>query len=228
MKALAKRLDERNIPYTWDIYTNSPQSFVSENIVYRKPRLDILNYAKASDFLIQLSDNEGYCYSVIESLLIGTPVIVTPCPAFKELGLNDSNSIKLEFDCSNIDQVIDRMLEKFDFKYIPKKDNWDNVLVKGKSTYKEELKMRFLVEATDEFEKKGITDGERGNIIPKEGEQWEVDFERKEVLTGNNEYGIEFVKVIEEIKEETTETKIENTEEVVEEVKPKKKKAKKE
>ena len=207
MKELIKRLDERKIPYTWDIYTNSPQQKISDNIVYRKPRLDILNYVKASDFLIQLSDNEGYCYSVIESLSIGIPVIVTPCPAFKELGLNDANSITFNFDCSNVDQVIDRMLEKFEFEYKPKKDNWENVLEKGKSTYKEELKMRYLVEATEEYEKNGITDNQRGNVIPKAGEQWEVDFERKEILTGGNEYGIVFVKVIKEIEDEIKEVK---------------------
>ena len=37
--------------------------------------------------------------------------------------------------------------------------------------------------------------------VPKQGEEWIVDYNRKDVLCGENEHGIIFVEVIEEIKE---------------------------
>lgn len=88
------------------------------------PKLDIQNEIVKADFLIQLSDNEGYCYSVIEALTNGIPVIVTPVPVFKELKINEKNSIILNFDCSNLDEVIDKIqTKKFDFTYKAPEDN---------------------------------------------------------------------------------------------------------
>ena len=68
--------------------------------------------------------------------------------------------------------------------------------------------MRYLVEATNKYEKTSNFDLElskqRGvkKYIPKQGEQWEVDFERKEKLV---ELG--YVEVVEEIKEVETAVK---------------------
>lgn len=87
-------------------------------------------------------------------------------------------------------------------------DEWEEILEKGKSIYKEEMKMRYLVEATDKYEKKNDYDLELSKqkgqkYIPKKGEQWEVDYARKEKLI---ELG--YVKEIKEIKEEAIETAI--------------------
>ena len=79
-------------------------------------KLNIIDDIAKADFLVQLSDNEGYCYSIVEALNLHVPVIVTPIPVFKEIGLDETNSITLNFDLSNIDNVIDRMLNtNFDF-----------------------------------------------------------------------------------------------------------------
>ena len=88
------------------------------------PKLDIQNEIVKADFLIQLSDNEGYCYSVIEALTNNIPVIVTPVPVFKELKINETNSIILNFDCSNLDEVINKIqTKKFNFTYKAPEDN---------------------------------------------------------------------------------------------------------
>lgn len=88
------------------------------------PKLDIQNEIIKADFLIQLSDNEGYCYSVIEALTNNIPVIVTPVPVFKELKINEKNSIILNFDCSNLDEVINKIqTKKFNFTYKAPEDN---------------------------------------------------------------------------------------------------------
>ena len=88
-----------------------------------KPRLDILDYVANADYLVQLSDNEGFCYSVVEALCAGTPVIVTPCPVFDEIGLVDGeNCYKVPFDMKNFD--VKKLLgEPLKFEYRPPQDS---------------------------------------------------------------------------------------------------------
>ena len=199
---LAETLNKNNIPYIWTIFTDDINTINNPNIIYMNPRLDIINYIANSDYLVQLSDNEGYCYSVIESLMVGTPVIVTECPVFKELGvINNKNGYILNFDMQSI-PINDIYTKIPEFEYNPPEDNWGDLLINGKSKYKEELKMKFLVQATDKYERTNTNDIELTALhgtryVPKTGEQWEVDFGRKETLV---ELG--FVTVKKEIKEE--------------------------
>lgn len=150
MIKLADLLDQEGIPYLWTIFTDDVRGIKNPNIVYMKPRLDILNYVANADYLVQLSDNEGYCYSVIESLSVGTPVIVTDVPVFKELGVNSKNGFILDFDMENV--PIDKIYKGLgEFEYKPKADTWSKYLAKGKSTYQEELKKDVRVEAKDTY-----------------------------------------------------------------------------
>ena len=107
-----------------------------------KTRLDAGQFLNKDnyDFMIVASKNEGYCYSLVQALNNGLPIIATPCPVFEELGINENNSVTLNFDNSNADEVIDTILtKKFNFKYVPKKDTWDKVLCKGESEYNCEI-----------------------------------------------------------------------------------------
>lgn len=134
LKKLAETLDFHNVPYTWQIFTDARPKEWSENVVFRKTKIDILPHIASADYLVQLSDNEGYCYSVVEALCLGTPVIVTPCPVYEELGLNGNNSITLPFDMSEI-PVAEIIKGKRKFKYEPPEDRWGELLAEGKSTY---------------------------------------------------------------------------------------------
>jgi len=90
----------------------------------KAPKLNIIDDIAQADFLVQLSDNEGYCYSIVEALNLHIPVVVTPIPVFKEIGLNDTNSITLEFDCSNALEVAKTIANKqFHFDYKPAEDS---------------------------------------------------------------------------------------------------------
>jgi glycosyltransferase involved in cell wall biosynthesis len=148
---LAETLDKNNVKYDWTIFTDAKTPLPNPNIHYRTPRLDILDYIADADYLVQLSDNEGYCYSVIESLMAGTPVIVTDCPVFKELGVKDGkNGFVLDFDMNNI--PVEKIVKGLPaFKYEPKADSWDKILAKGKSTYQEDLKKQVQIIVTKEY-----------------------------------------------------------------------------
>ena len=80
----------------------------------------------------------GFCYSVVEALSLGVPVILTKCPVYKELGIKDKiHGFLLDFDMNNI--PINEIYKGLPaFKYEAPKDNWDKILLKSKSTYKEE------------------------------------------------------------------------------------------
>lgn len=195
MIQLAEMLDKAGVKYIWTVFTNDTNAIDNPNIVYMKPRLDVTNFIANADYLVQLSDNEGYCYSVVEALSMGIPVIVTPCPVFNELGLKDGeNCYQVPFDMKNIDinKIVNKPL-KFEFK--PPQDNWDKMLIDSKSTWQEERDTRYLVEALSTYQDLKIMDGELRKI-PEKGFQWSVNTERMKILTGENERKIRFVKVI--------------------------------
>lgn len=204
MIKLGEELNKAGIPYLWLVFTNDTNAINNPNIVYVKPRQDIRDYIAKADYLVQLSDNEGYCYSVVEALSVGTPVIVTDMPVMKEIGVNKDNGFILDFNLSNLN-IEEIYNKKFDFKYEPKVDTWDKELIKSKSKYKEEKDMRYLVEALNTYEEKKIEDGVLKRI-PKAGEQFEVSKERLDVLLGENTYKVAFVKLLKEIKEEVKES----------------------
>ncbi len=219
MITLGEKLNKAEIPYLWLVFTNDKNAIENPNIVYMKPRLDILNYISGADYLVQLSDGEAYCYSMVEALTVGTPIITTNLPVLKEIGVNETNSFILEFDMSNLDvNKIYEQAKKFNFKYTPPKSEWDKEITKKKSKYKEELKMKYLVEALNTYEERKIEDGVFKRIL-KAGEQFEVDKERLDVLLGDNTYKVAFVKLVKEIKEELIEDK--EVEKMVEETKKK-------
>lgn len=151
MIKLAKLLDKAEIPYIWTIFTNDTNIIDNPNVIYMKPRLDIINYIANADYLVQLSDNEGYCYSIVESLCVGTPVIVTDCPVFNEIGVkNGENGFILDFDLNNIN-INDIYEKRLKFEYEPLKNNWDKILAKGESEYKKDLKILVDVKCINDF-----------------------------------------------------------------------------
>lgn len=82
-----------------------------------------------ADYLVQLSDNESYCYSVREALQRQVPVIASRIPEFEKLIKDGKNGYIVDKDLSNLD------INKI-FKHIPKPKPyaeevpaiWDKVL----------------------------------------------------------------------------------------------------
>lgn len=216
IKKLANKLNEDNIPFEWQIFTNSNINFEIENVIIRKPKLNIINNMANADYLVQLSDTEGYCYSMVEALSVKTPVICTNMPVIKEIGINNENAYVLDMNMGNIDteKIYNNIPIVKDYK--APKCSLINYLDKTKNKYEEEKKMKYKVEALDTYKKNNIEDAELKRI-PEEGETFEVSKERLETLTGNNYYNIAFVKVLEEIKENEVEEIIEDEVETSEE-----------
>ena len=155
MQVLANRLDEAGIPYIWLVFTNATQEVFSPNVIYMKPKLDIKEYIKEADYLVQLSDTEGWCYSALEALTLGTPIICTPIPSFKEMGVkNGKNGYILPFEMDDIpvDDIYNK-IPKFEFK--APNDRYEEILVHEPSTYEKEKYMKvnckILKDFTDKY-----------------------------------------------------------------------------
>lgn len=141
IEKLAKILDDNGVLYSWEIYSNT-KAFANPNVIVRKPRLDVTDFMATADFLVQLSDSEAYCYTVVEALSVGTPVIVTDLPVYDELGLDETNSIRLDLDLKDVPIGTMKKWKKRVVKYKPPEDRWGDLLADGKSKYYEKTKVR--------------------------------------------------------------------------------------
>jgi len=128
MNKLAQALDKAGVNYVWDIYTNKQHRWNSKNIVWKQPKLDLSKEIEESTYLVQLSDYESFGLSVAESLMLGTPVIITDLEAFKEIGCkHGKNAIICDLAMKNIDiSMIKNGLPTF--KYEPPKSDWGKYL----------------------------------------------------------------------------------------------------
>lgn len=132
----------------------------------------------------------------------------------KELPITDNEHLVLEYDCSNVDEIARQIFEKEvkPFNYNPPADSWEDFLVKKKSDYEEERRMKYLVRATAKWQKNNIWDTELTakygeKYVPAEGETWEVDFDRKEGLIANG-FATLVKEITNEINEEGTDTDV--------------------
>lgn len=181
--------------YIWLIFTNSnvKVKITSPNVILMKPRIDVRPYIATADYVVQISnDMETYCYTINEALGYGVPIITTPLSIIKELPITDNERIELKYDCSNADEVARQVFEKKveEFEYTPPKDDWENILVKEKSTYKEEQEKMVKVKVI-----KNYYDIQLEENLTKQHEPLYMPFSRAEELI-NHPKGplIEYVK----------------------------------
>ena len=175
MLLLADELDKHNVNYLWYIFTDSKKT-PRKNMIFCEPRLDIADKIGGFDGFIQLSDNEGFCLSVVEALLRNVPVICTDLPVLREIGLDNTNSIKLPFDMSDIPIEKIRNIRKLKVNYKEPQDLWDKVLDLTPKTDK-----KIKVRASIGWQNRKLVDSELGRI-PKPNEEWEISEERYEVI----------------------------------------------
>lgn len=201
MQMLVNALDDNGITYQWLIFTNGPRLVNGKNVMYCEPRLDIREFIAECDYLVQLSDTEAFCYSVLESLYLNTPVIVTPIPCFvDEMKVeNGKNGYILDFDMKEI-PIFDIYNKIPEFEYTPFENEWENMIIKEKGNYKEELKMKLKAKAIIKF------DDLEENVKREIGDIFECSKERADYLLENNA-----IEIIEEAKEEANASKKETT-----------------
>ena len=125
---LVEMLDRAGIDFEWNVYSNKHFRIGSKHIHKLDTKLDLTKEIAESTYLVQLSSHEAFGLSVAEALTLGTPVIVTDIPAFREIGCkHGKNAIICDLDMKNVDiDMIKKGLPKFTYK--PPKSNWDKYL----------------------------------------------------------------------------------------------------
>ena len=153
MIKLAKMLTEKGIKYEWGYFAESPIPNTPEGVIFNKAVPDIKKYIAEADYLVQLSSAEAFCYSVVEALEIGTPVIVTDLPVFKELKIKDGENgyivpLDMDFDVEKIKKVPE-------FKYTYNNGTlvtkWKKLLGNTKPTHKYKPEKMKVVRVTTQY-----------------------------------------------------------------------------
>ena len=136
MIKLAEELVKQSIPFIWLVFSDGDipnlPGFIKLN-----PQIDVRDYIAEADYLVQLSDTEGYCYAVMEAWLLNTMTITTPVPSFYEQGLEDGkNGYVIDFEMPDLENFVKKIYKGVhDFTYIPKPDGYDEYIIKEPSKY---------------------------------------------------------------------------------------------
>ena len=141
MVKLVQELDKRNISYLWYVITGDLFNIIdSPNVIFVKNRLNIDRFLGIADYVCLLSDSEAASYTLKEALYRNIPIICTPLPYLDEIGVKDGkNSYIMEFDCSNVDHIVENITNVPKFKYKKQKNEYDKLLSNKSSHYWKDL-----------------------------------------------------------------------------------------
>ena len=141
MVKLAELMDRQGVPFIWICFSNLGNiRSVPQGMVFLQPTLDITPWIQKADYLVQLSDEEAFCYSLVEALELKTAVITTDLAILEEIGMEDNrNGYVVPLDLAD-DYDTKKFLKvpKFEYKF----DNdiiinqWRNLLGNMKPTHK--------------------------------------------------------------------------------------------
>lgn len=131
MKILCDLFEKYNIPYQWDVYTNSKKENY-KNMIIREPQKDISILFKNYDYVVQLSDTESYCYTMYETMQKGVGVLVTPFPNAVEEIQNGINGYIIPFDMNVTQELINNIYNNIPKNKIYKQtgviEKWKSIL----------------------------------------------------------------------------------------------------
>ena len=133
VEKIASILDEENIPYTWNLFTDKNEGTNKGGLIFRQRTTNPYPYIKDSDYFLLLSDTEACPYVIIEALSLQTKVVVTPLEVHKELGVNENNSITIPFEYfedKNKEKLRKKVLQMYQekertFNYTYKKEMYE-------------------------------------------------------------------------------------------------------
>lgn len=115
--ALATRLKDAGILFEWRLYCDNDTGLQPDSIpcpeMVKLPAVSnnvLMNYLADADYVIQLSDSEGFGMIVHEALMVGTPVIVSDTPVFTKYVTNGVNGYIVphnidEFDVNVLHEI---------------------------------------------------------------------------------------------------------------------------
>ena len=206
MQKLINEMDKQNIYYLWFVLTGDKNKLKGANIIEIPPRLDIDKFLSFATYVCLCSKSEACSYTLNEALFRNIPILTTNLPYLKEIGYIDGvNGYTINRDGSNIIDVVNKIYNIPTFNFKRFEDNYNNIFIKKKSKYKEDLKMKVKVKCIQNYF--DIEENERKVVSPSEWYEepekhpnrceWITTRERAEHLVERGK-----VKIIEVIKEQ--------------------------
>lgn len=139
MLQLAQQLDSKKIPYIWNVYGSLNHNFAKQtaatfknnpNVIFKGVTREPFKEINKADYLVQLSDTEGFAYSVYEAMQVKTPCIITPFASGKEQIQNGVNGFIIPFDMQNIpfEDILKKDLVVPEFEELGKEEDWIKLL----------------------------------------------------------------------------------------------------
>ena len=132
---LANILNDNNIPFSWDVYGNDNTSHAKryiiqfpENVNFKGFDTEVVSKMKNYDYLVQLSDTEGYCYVIIEALSQKLPCIITDFPSGKEQITDGVNGHVLDMDLSNWKKILKPLPKLKKYKELSSVKDWIDLI----------------------------------------------------------------------------------------------------
>ena len=161
MLQLARRLEKSGILYLWLNFSDAPLFDAPKGFINVGTYHELQPYIAKADYLVQLSDQEGFGYSVVEALANNTAVICTPFATTSELKVVDGKNgyivpFNLEFDVTKLlkvpqfnyvydnDKILKQWQQMLNKK--PRRKSQKTVEVKVISEYTDLVLNRFLEE----------------------------------------------------------------------------------
>lgn len=144
MLKFAELLEANKIDYIWNVYGNQDNAY-NKAIVNKFSKLPLVKFngilrnpfpeINKADYLVQLSDTEGFAYSVYEALQCKTPCIITPFASGNEQIQRGENGYIIPFDLKgiNLAEITNKIPKVKDFKEIGSEQAWIDLLGKDKS-----------------------------------------------------------------------------------------------
>ena len=136
MIKLAEALRNAGIEFIWFVFSHQNTKLV-DGMVKLPETLNIKDYIAKCDYLVQLSDSEGFGYSIVEALELGVPVITTPITVLDELGFQDGkDGYIVSFDMQDIkpERFLDIPETKWAWDNDKIRKQWVKLLGKSKPT----------------------------------------------------------------------------------------------
>lgn len=139
MLQLAKEMDAKQIPYVWNIFGGTTHQYAQtvvnsfkgcKNVIFKGVTREPFKEINKADYLVQLSDTEGFAYSVYEAMQVKTPCIITPFLSGKEQITDGINGYIVPFDMKGINftKIINNIPIVPDFEEKGKEQDWINLL----------------------------------------------------------------------------------------------------
>lgn len=177
MQKLINEMDKQGLNYIWFIISNDRDVVKSKNIIWINNRLDVDKFISIADYGVLLSKSEACSYFINETLYRNIPMIVTPLPYLKEIGVQDNkNAYIVNFDGSNIKEVVQKLKNKPEFQFKELKDDYKRILVKSKSKYKADKNKKVIVRCIVEYDDVKLA------TRVKIGDEFVVDMDRAKQL----------------------------------------------